>query len=104
MRRATLVLFLGICSFTGGFSAFLLAPHLTTQAIAQSDARKEFDSAGLLHLSDRFEAVARKVSPAVVAVEAVKPAIPGTGGNAGSRSRQVEESGSGVLIRVNGEK
>jgi S1-C subfamily serine protease len=48
-------------------------------------------------ISERFEYVARKVSPAVVAVEAVKPAP--ARGNSG-KSRSVDESGSGVLIRV----
>jgi serine protease Do len=50
----------------------------------------------VLQLGDRFEVVARRVGPAVVAVEATKPA--GTQG----KPRPVEESGSGVMIRIEG--
>jgi S1-C subfamily serine protease len=49
-------------------------------------------------LSERFESIAQKVCPAVVAVEAVRPgkAIgPGSG-----KSKPVEESGSGVLVKL----
>jgi serine protease Do len=51
-------------------------------------------------LSDRFESIAARVAPAVVSVEAVKPAktIP----NATSKSRPVEESGSGVILKLEG--
>ncbi len=51
-----------------------------------------------LALSDRFEAVAARVLPAVVAVEAVKPAKPLPGG----KGKPVEESGSGVLVKLDG--
>ncbi|MSR32520.1 MAG: PDZ domain-containing protein [Gemmataceae bacterium] len=46
-----------------------------------------------IRLGDRFETVARKVGPAVVAVEAAKP---------GKKGKSVDESGSGVMIRVQG--
>lgn len=49
-------------------------------------------------LSDRFEAIASKVTPAVVSVEAVKPAKVGASG----KGKATEESGSGVLIKVEG--
>ncbi|MBI2804871.1 MAG: trypsin-like peptidase domain-containing protein [Planctomycetes bacterium] len=48
-------------------------------------------------LSDRFEAVANKVLPAVVSVEALKPAkVTATG-----KGKPVEESGSGVIVKSN---
>jgi S1-C subfamily serine protease len=50
-------------------------------------------------LGERFEYVARTVSPAVVAIEASKPAM-----RSGSKSRSVDESGSGVLIQIPGHK
>jgi S1-C subfamily serine protease len=50
-------------------------------------------------VSDRFEAVARLVSPAVVYVEATKPGA----STAGNKTRSVEESGSGLIIRVSGQ-
>src|SRR5262249_18885138 len=55
------------------------------------------ESDPLLVVSDRFEAVARRASPAVVAVEAIKPAPP-----RGGKRQSLEESGSGVMIRLTG--
>jgi S1-C subfamily serine protease len=46
--------------------------------------------------SDRFEAVVRRVMPAVVGVDAVKAAAPAVKG------KPAEESGSGVLVRLDG--
>jgi S1-C subfamily serine protease len=46
-------------------------------------------------LSNRFEAVARRVGPCVVSLEALKPAAPG-------KTRPTEESGSGVLVNLAG--
>jgi len=46
-------------------------------------------------LSERFQQVVTRVSPAVVAVDAIKP--PAT--DQGTSSKAVEESGSGVLLR-----
>lgn len=51
----------------------------------------------LLQLDERFEAIARKVAPAVVAVEAVKPARSTI---TGGKGKPVEESGSGVIIKT----
>ena len=48
----------------------------------------------LIQLSDRFEAVAGKVLPAVVSVEAVKPPK-----LTGAKGKPVEESGSGVIVK-----
>src|SRR5688572_22387846 len=53
----------------------------------------------LVQLSDRFEMIASRVLPAVVSVEAVKPGK--TAAN-GTKGRQVEESGSGVIIKIDG--
>lgn len=51
----------------------------------------------ILAISDRFESVSSKVLPAVVSVEAVKPVQSPTTG----KTKTVEESGSGVIIRLN---
>jgi S1-C subfamily serine protease len=51
-------------------------------------------------LSDRFEAVASRVAPAVVSVEAIKPSKALANGTA--RSRAIEESGSGVILKLEG--
>lgn len=45
-------------------------------------------------LSDRFEAVANKVLPCVVSIEAIKPPKAGNG-----KGKPIEESGSGVIVR-----
>ncbi|HTU89545.1 MAG TPA: trypsin-like peptidase domain-containing protein [Gemmataceae bacterium] len=90
--------FLGACSCLGGILAVTFGIHGLSPAVAQMNtphtASSTLDAA---RISERFEYVARKVSPAVVAVEAVKPATPR--GNSG-KSRSVDESGSGVLIRI----
>jgi serine protease Do len=99
MKRIGLVLFLGGCAFLGGEAAVTL---LRTAALAQAP------SGGLpppvsdvLRLGDRFEAVARKASPGVVYVEATKPARPSA---ATGKSTPLEESGSGVLTRLDGQR
>jgi len=48
-------------------------------------------------LSERFEAIASKSAPAVVSIEAIKPRT-----SPSSKGKTVEESGSGVLIKVDG--
>jgi S1-C subfamily serine protease len=69
--------------------------------VAQATAPASFQDPArdLDRLSERFEAVARKVTPAVVYVEASKP-----GKVASSKAGVVEESGSGVLIHIAGHK
>jgi S1-C subfamily serine protease len=101
MKRTLLLCFLGGCAFLGGAVGSLWAPRLVPPARAQAPPQTSAPAPGadLLRLSDRFEFVARKVSPAVVAIEAVKPAAP-----AGLSGKSVprEESGSGVLLRADG--
>jgi S1-C subfamily serine protease len=50
------------------------------------------------HLADRFQAIIKHVSPSVVAVDAVKPAT----ADPTAKSKSVEESGSGVLVKFKG--
>jgi S1-C subfamily serine protease len=121
MKRFFLFLFLGCCSALGGALGVALLPRLTASAEAQvgqsgsaptgaaERPAGRADGNGLaapisdvLRLSDRFEAVARKVSPAVVSVEATKPARPNT--SARDKKRPVEESGSGVIIKLQGRR
>ncbi len=52
-------------------------------------------------MGNRFELVASKVAPTVVAIEAIKPVAPG---DKPSKKTTTEESGSGVLVRVPGQK
>jgi serine protease Do len=104
MRRVLMLLFLGGCSLLGGMLAGGIGPRLTPSALAQPASPALIPAAGeaarddSLRLSDRFEQVARRVGPAVVAIEAVKPSP-----KADTKGRSVEESGSGVLIRAPGQ-
>jgi serine protease Do len=90
--------FLGVCSCLGGMLAVTLGIHGLSPAVAQINASHPGGGAlDVARVGERFEYVARKVSPAVVAVEAVKQApARGTSG----KTRSVDESGSGVLIRI----
>ncbi len=100
MRHVAQVLFVGLCASLGGLLAGL-SPRLAGTAQAQLSVpgarltARESDP--LLALGERFESIAQKVSPSVVAVEAVKPA-PSRGG----KRQQTEESGSGILVRLPG--
>jgi S1-C subfamily serine protease len=102
MKRTLLLCFLGGCAFLGGAAGSLWTPHLVGPAAAQTQppSAPPAPAGDLLRLSDRFEWVARRAGPAVVALEAVKPS-PATGLSA-TRQRPVEESGSGVLVRPDG--
>ena len=48
-------------------------------------------------LSERFEAIIRQIAPSVVSVEAIKPPAPG-------KTKPTEESGSGVVLQIEGLK
>jgi S1-C subfamily serine protease len=71
-------------------------------AVAQTNQQQPPPPAtpDVLRLSEQFERVAKKVSPTVVAIDAVKPAK--STGN--GKTKSVEESGSGVLIRIAGQR
>jgi S1-C subfamily serine protease len=101
MKRIRMILVVGSCALAGG-SAVMLIPRWQSPAQAQAPLSQsgQFSANDMLRVSERFEAVARLVSPAVVYVEATKPSGSPT---AASKTRSVEESGSGVIIRVNGQ-
>ena len=56
---------------------------------------------GLSLLDGRFEQVVNRVSPAVVAIDAVKPP-PAPAPGATTRAKPTEESGSGAMVRLDG--
>jgi len=68
--------------------------HLPMQLSAQQRGLPPANGAAdpLTQLSDRFESIANKVLPAVVAVEAIKPPRP-------NKTKPVEESGSGLIVK-----
>jgi serine protease Do len=99
MKRLQSILLFGACALLGGAAVVVVGPHWQTPAGAQttlSHPGSLASSSDILKIADRFEAVARLVSPSVVYVEATKPG----GVVAPGKSRSVEESGSGVVIRV----
>jgi S1-C subfamily serine protease len=85
MKRFGMALLIGACAYAGGLSAILL----TSNGPAQLWARQEPAPA-----AGKFEAVARKVAPAVVSLEAVKPTVKD------GKARDVDDSGSGVLVNL----
>jgi serine protease Do len=100
MKRYVLLLFLGCCASVGGALGVVVAPRLLTPANAQTPfaAPPLAPAAGdVSKLGERFEVIARRLAPTVVAIEAVKPL-----GNGTTKAKPVEESGSGVLVRIEG--
>jgi S1-C subfamily serine protease len=87
--------FLGVCSCLGGVLAVAFGVHGLSPAVAQMNPAHP--GGDVARVGERFEFVARKVSPAVVAVEAIKQTQ--SRGSTG-KSRSIDESGSGVLIRI----
>jgi serine protease Do len=119
MKRIALLLFLGSCSFLGGMLAVgvsqrglpaalgqppvLGAPGAQTPVLPGTPAADPRPATNdLARFSEQFEWVARRVSPTVVAIEATKPAPAKSSGT--TRSKPVEESGSGVLVRMDGHR
>lgn len=88
MRRYLFPVFLGLCSLLGGLLGTVLIARGLPGAFATNPG------AELSSLSDRFQMVANRLAPSVVSIEAIKPSTkPG-------KSSSVDESGSGVLIRL----
>ena len=93
-------------SFLGGLVADLLLRG--DPALAQSPPLppvplaigSDVEKASTYPLADRFQAVIKQMSPAVVAVDAVKP----PSSDPTSKGKAVEESGSGVLVKFRGVK
>jgi S1-C subfamily serine protease len=108
VKRIFSLSFLGVCAILGSAGTTLLAPHLASPVLAQNPSSSppatSLSPAGsdVLRLGDRFEVVAKRVAPTVVAIDATKPAA--TSSNATTSARPVEESGSGVLVRFDGQR
>jgi S1-C subfamily serine protease len=98
LKQLGLVVFLGVFAFLGGAAAVFLAPRVIGPAWAQTLSPTSRGDSDLVRISERFEAVARKVGPAVVAVDATKPTAKI------GKAKAIEESGSGVLIRAEGQR
>src|SRR5262245_4143609 len=111
-RRLWRLALLG-CSFVGGGAGAVALSQLERLAFAQTQGPAPQATpvvTDLVAIADRFELVARKVAPAVVYVEAQKSTEPGDrpgdlpGDPRPSRGKVVEESGSGVIVRLDGRR
>jgi S1-C subfamily serine protease len=99
--KAALLAAFGGGAVLGGTAAGLLSPQpaaVSAHAPPLPPVATAFPAADTApaDLSDRFQAAIRKVSPAVVAVDAVKPPQPG------GKGKPEEESGSGVMVKFPG--
>jgi serine protease Do len=101
MKRALVMVILVGSAFFGGSVALTVSSRWGSLVSAQPSDGLPPLSTDLLRLSDRFEVIARRVSPAVVYLEAVKPAS--ASNVAAGKGKQVEESGSGVIIQIDGQ-
>ncbi|MFM7149713.1 MAG: S1C family serine protease [Gemmataceae bacterium] len=100
MKKAALACFLGVCAFFGAMTATILTNKGSSAAYAQGlDPTRiaEGDMRGGT-FREQFEVVVRKFSHSVVAIEAVKPTVKD------GKSKTVDDSGSGVLVRFSGRK
>jgi S1-C subfamily serine protease len=97
MKRLLLSCLVGSCALVSG-SALVIPLQIGTTVTAQAPPALSSTPDLATQLGERFEAIAHKVGPAVVALEAVKPPRSPEAG----KGKPVEESGSGVLVKLDG--
>ncbi len=95
MKRVLLCCVFGVGALFSGSG--LIPLPADTPATAQNQPYAPPDL--VTQLGDRFERIVHQVAPAVVSIEAVKPARSTSGSG---KTRSVEESGSGVIIKGTG--
>jgi serine protease Do len=98
MNRFAKTIFFGTCMFAGAAGGSYLINH--TDLLQAQSSRPAPPPAGSTtlppnQLGERFEAVIRQMAPSVVSVEAIKPPAAG-------KTKPTEESGSGVIVRLDG--
>lgn len=96
MRKFGTTIVLGGCAFLGALTGTALLGQFTLMN-AQEKKTERSTSNYSVQLSDRFQDVIRTTSPSVVAIDAVKPPAPG-------KTKPGGESGSGVMVKVEGVK
>src|ERR1051326_2307988 len=104
-RYFMLPLLLAGLAVSSGFFGAVFLPRLPLPGPVRA-AETGRETQGTLdpsRISDRFELVAARVSPAVVSIEASKVA-PSSGSGSGKARNTVEDSGSGVMVRIDGYK
>src|SRR5262245_37582805 len=99
MKRLVVALFVGSCAFLGGLTAAWVGGHGLPAGWARSEDERASEGVKALgQLGERYATIASKALPAVVAVEAVKPTTKD------GKTRSVDDSGSGVMVRLAGKK
>ena len=98
MQRISVLGFFGFCLFLGAMAGSLIVARGEPNIFAQTPGVTRALDADPTRGGDRFEAVVQKLSPCVVALEAVKPSVKE------GKTRSVDDSGSGVLVRFPGVK
>jgi len=98
MNRFLKTFVLGACAFAGGIAGTCLLNRtdaLNAQSSRPAPPPVTATALSPSQLGERFEAVIRQTAPSIVAVEAVKPPAAG-------KSKPTEESGSGVIVHIDG--
>jgi S1-C subfamily serine protease len=101
MNHTLKILFLGSCAFAGGLVANVVMQQHPANINAEDSKYSPpppppaLTATSNFPQSDRFESVFRQVSPAVVAIEATKPPAVG-------KTKPTEESGSGIIVKMDG--
>jgi serine protease Do len=105
MNAKLAIVIVCLASFAGGIAADLLFQNPGTVVAngsplppVPSAISTDVETTLTQSLAERFQAVIKQTSPAVVAIDAVKP----TTSDPTSKGKPVEESGSGVLVRFRG--
>lgn len=101
-KRVWSILLVGSAAFLGGVASELFW-HRTPAAAQSGSPLPAAQVPGESHSeppADVFESVARKMMPSVVAVDAVKPSTAPAA--TGAAKKSIEESGSGVMLRIPG--
>ncbi|MDB5310366.1 MAG: mucD 2 [Gemmataceae bacterium] len=103
VRQFTVVAMCCACALAGGITGelFFRTPGIVSAhspPLPPVPVAADGDRTAASAVSDQFQAVVKKVGPAVVAVDAIKPPTSSATGS----GKPKEESGSGVLVRFPG--
>ena len=103
MKHTLIYLMLGGFAFAGGVAGSSFLQH--SALIGAENGKNSppppppvYTGGSATPLSERFEQVIQKISPSVVSIEAIKPPAL----TANGKSKAVEESGSGIIVRIEG--
>lgn len=104
-KRILMLAVVGASAFAGGMAADVVWQRNPAEVRAGGSALPvpPSPSESTIEAADVFQSVVKKVSPCVVAVDAVKPPTVTTSSGT-AKAKPVEESGSGVMVRFPGQR